>query len=273
VNGGYSAGMAALDAVTRWPAVAAVVVSDADRTLGSTGPGDAFGWASVTKLVSALTVLTAVERGEADLDEPAGPPGSTLRHLLAHASGLAPDGDTVLSPPGKRRIYSNRGIEVAAELVARRAGADFGALLRDRVLGPLGMSGTELSGSPAHGARGPVRDLALLGRELLAPTLAPALTADAVRPVFPGLAGVLPGFGRQDPNDWGLGFELRDGKMPHWTGAANSPRTFGHFGRSGTFLWVDPERDLALGVLTDEPFGGWAAAAWPELSDAVLASS
>ena len=59
---------------------------------------------------------------------------------------------------------------------------------------------------------------------------------------FPGLVGVLPGFGRMDPNDWGLGFELRDAKSPHWTGARNSPRTFGHFGGSGTFLWVDPER-------------------------------
>ena len=59
---------------------------------------------------------------------------------------------------------------------------------------------------------------------------------------FPGLVGVLPDVGRMDPNDWGLGVELRDAKTPHWTGARNSPRTFGHFGGSGTFLWVDPER-------------------------------
>ena len=90
---------------------------------------------------------------------------------------------------------------------------------------------------------------------------------------FPGLTGVLPGFGRMEPNDWGLGFELRDGKHPHWTGSRNSPATFGHFGRSGTFLWVDPERRVALGVLTDEPFGDWAVAAWPALSDAVLAEA
>ncbi|HEU4349395.1 MAG TPA: serine hydrolase domain-containing protein [Actinoplanes sp.] len=263
--------MAALDAVTRWPAVAAVAVTDSGGTLASTGPDDAFPWASVTKLVTALTVLSAVDRGEADLDEPAGPPGSTLRHLLAHASGVAPDGDTVLSPPGRRRIYSNRGIEVAADLVASRTGADFATLLRERVLEPLGMSGTVLSGSPAHGAGGPVRDLAALGRELLAPTLVPALMDEAVRPVFPGLAGVLPGFGRQDPNDWGLGFEIRDGKSPHWTGTHNSAATFGHFGQSGSFLWVDPAAGLACAAVADRPFGEWAAQAWPELSDAVLA--
>jgi len=263
--------MPALDAVAQWPAVAAVTVTTADRTLATTGPGEAFAWASVTKLVTALTVLTAVDRGEAALDEPAGPPGATLRHLLAHASGLAPDGDSVLSPPGRRRIYSNSGIEVAAGLVADRLGVDFAILLRERVLEPLGMNGTELSGSPAHGARGPVRDLAALGRELLAPTLVPALMADATRPVFPGLPGVLPGFGRQDPNDWGLGFEIRDGKTPHWTGAHNSAATFGHFGQSGSFLWVDPVAGLACAGLADRPFGEWAVRAWPELSDGVLA--
>jgi CubicO group peptidase (beta-lactamase class C family) len=250
----------------------AVLVTDADETLEATGPVDeAFAWASVTKLVSALTVLTAVERGEVDLDEPAGPPGATLRHLLAHASGLAPDGDAVLSPPGKRRIYSNRGIEVAADLVAERANVDFGTLLADRVLHPLGMTATVVDGSPAHGGRGPVTDLGRLGRELLRPTLVPELMPEATRPVFPGLTGVLPGFGRQDPNDWGLGFELRDGKSPHWTGTRNSARTFGHFGQSGSFLWVDPELGLACASIGSRPFGEWAVEAWPELSDAAIA--
>ena len=90
---------------------------------------------------------------------------------------------------------------------------------------------------------------------------------------FPGLPGILPGFGRQEPNDWGLGFELRDGKSPHWTGGANAPETFGHFGRSGTFLWVDPVAGIALGALTDLAFGDWAIDAWPRLADAVLAEA
>ena len=82
---------------------------------------------------------------------------------------------------------------------------------------------------------------------------------------FPGLDGVLPGFGRQTPNDWGLGIELRDAKAPHWTGERNSPRTYGHFGRSGTFLWVDPDAGVALACLTDRDFGDWAKEAWPRL--------
>ena len=131
-----------------------------------------------------------------------------------------------------------------------------------------------LAGSPAYAAQGRVEDLALLGRELLRPSLvAPETLAEATTVQFPGLVGVLPGFGRMEPNDWGLGFELRDGKAPHWTGTRNSPRTFGHFGRSGTFLWVDPEAQLALACLTDREFGDWAKEAWPRLADAVLAES
>jgi CubicO group peptidase (beta-lactamase class C family) len=88
---------------------------------------------------------------------------------------------------------------------------------------------------------------------------------------YPGLAGVLPGYGRQQPNDWGLGWEIRGSKDPHWTGATSSPETFGHFGRSGTFLWVDPEAGLACLALTDRDFGDWAIQAWPAFIDQVLA--
>lgn len=251
-------------------ATAAVAVVDPDGVVASIGPDGTLPWASVTKLISALTVLVAVRDGVVALDEPAGPPGSTVRHLLAHASGLSPEDDTVLSPPGRRRIYSDRGYEVLADIVAARTGTDFAGLLDQTVLEPLGMTATWLDGSAASAARGPLRDLATFGRELLAPTLVPGLMPEATRPVFPGLVGVLPGYGRQAPNDWGLGFEVRDGKKPHWTGENNSPATFGHFGRSGTFLWVDPVAGLACACLTDRDFGEWSIEAWPPLSDDVL---
>jgi CubicO group peptidase (beta-lactamase class C family) len=259
--------------LAQWPVTtAAVAVVNPDGVVASYGPDAEFAWASVTKLLSALTVLDAVQRGLVGLDEPAGPPGSTVRHLLAHASGIAPDDDTVLGPPGRRRVYSNRGFEILADVVADRTGVPFADLLHVQVCRPLGMTSAHLEGSPAHGVRGPLRDLATLGRELLDPTLVRGdLMSEATQTVFPGLSGVLPGFGRQDPNDWGLGFEIRDGKQPHWTGSDNSPRTFGHFGREGSFLWVDPAARLACACLTDRAFGPWAAAAWPALSDDVLA--
>jgi CubicO group peptidase (beta-lactamase class C family) len=130
----------------------------------------------------------------------------------------------------------------------------------------------QLRGSAGSGASGTLADLAALAHELQQPArVAGETLTEATMVQFPGLAGVLPGFGRQEPNDWGLGFELRDGKSPHWTGAANAPQTFGHFGRSGTFLWVDPVAGIALGALTDLAFGDWAIDAWPRLADAVLA--
>jgi CubicO group peptidase (beta-lactamase class C family) len=250
---------------------AAVGVTDAPETIGTIGePGATFPWASVTKLATALAALVAAEEGVVELDEPAGPPGSTVRHLLAHASGLALDGEIPIAQPGTRRIYSNTGFEVLAKIVAERAEMSFADYLRQAVLAPLGLSAS-LDGSPASAVSGSLDDLLTLGRELLAPrVIAPETLAEATEVAFPGLVGVLPGFGRMEPNDWGLGFELRDAKRPHWTGQRNSPRTFGHFGQSGSFLWVDPEAGLACACLTDQAFGDWAKEAWPRLSDAVL---
>jgi len=231
-----------------------------------------FRWASVTKLLTACAVLVAAEEGILDLDEPAGPPGSTVRHLLAHASGLPFEGESPIARPGQRRIYSNAGFDLLGSLVTKLGGMPFADYLAAAVLAPLGMSATGLVDRPSAGAWGSLTDLLALARELQRPSIVAAETlAEATSVAFPGLAGVLPGFGRQEPMDWGLGFELRDGKSPHWTGSRNSPRTFGHFGGSGTFVWVDPDAGVALACLTDREFGNWALDAWPALSDAVLA--
>jgi CubicO group peptidase (beta-lactamase class C family) len=226
-----------------------------------------FPWASVTKIATAVALLVAAEEGIVDLDEPAGPPGATFRHLLAHASGLPFDPGAPIARPGTRRIYSNYGFEVAAAFVEERAEMPFADYFASVWTG----TGVVLHGSAGSGAEGTVADLLAVARELQAPTrLAPETLEEACTVQFPGLTGVLPGFGRQEPNDWGLGFELRDAKSPHWTGSHNSPATFGHFGRSGTFLWVDPDAGIALACLTDLAFGDWAADAWPRLADAVL---
>ena len=264
--------MDALRQVDRWPAPnVAVGITAADAEVATLGDnGLFFRWASVTKLVTALAALVAAEEGTIDLDEPAGPPGSTVRHLLAHASGLPFDRGAPTARVGQRRIYSNVGFETLADHVAARAEMPFADYLSEAVLRPLGMH-AELRGSPAVALYGSLGDLLRLARELQRPRLiADETLAEATTVQFPGLAGVLPDFGRMDPNDWGLGYELRDEKSPHWTGSRNSPRTFGHFGASSTFLWVDPDAGLALACLTDLNFGDWAKKAWPRLSDAVL---
>jgi CubicO group peptidase (beta-lactamase class C family) len=263
----------ALGAADHWGtnAVAAAVVGPIG-VLATSGDLDRrFRWASPTKLVTGLAVLTAAEDGTLDLDEPAGPPGATIRHLLAHASGLPFEGEAILGRPGTRRIYSNPGFDLLCSILGERDDAPVETVLRRRVLDPLGMTGTTLVERPSQGLHGPLRDLTALAGELLRPTL---VGTDAFRVatqvVFPGLAGVLPGVGRYDPLDWGLAFELKDGKDRHWMGTRNSPATFGHFGGSGTFIWVDPALDIALACLTDREYGPWALEAWPPFSDAVI---
>jgi CubicO group peptidase (beta-lactamase class C family) len=265
----------ALRLVDDWPArVVAVAVVEPEGVRATHGPVDEpLPWASVTKVATALAALVAAEEGTIELDDPAGPEGSTVRHLLAHASGLAPEGRASIAKPGERRIYSNSGFEVLGETIEAAAEMPFADYLRGAVFEPLGLL-ARLEGSAASGVRGSLADLARIGRELLAPTLVADETLDEATTVqFPGLVGVLPGFGRMEPNDWGLGLELRDAKGPHWTGTRNSPRTFGHFGRTGTFLWIDPDARLALACLTDLAFGEWAREAWPRLADAVLAEA
>ena len=301
---------AALPAATALPALAAfdfpvaVMASELEtdgstRVLAEAGEVDEiFPFASVTKPIVAWSALVAVERGLLDLEAPAQPgearsmagscavpapagscavpapalTGATVRHLLAHASGIAFDSDAVLAVPGTRRIYSNRGIEILGERLEEATATPLERWIETTVLEPLGMSSVLVPGSPAHSGEGSARDLAVFACELAAPRLISADSArEATSVVFPGLDGILPGYGRQAPNDFGLGVEVRGRKRPHWTGTTSSPATFGHFGQSGSFIWVDPEARRQAVFLGARPFGRAHAAHWPELSDQILA--
>ncbi len=268
--------MAALDAIDGWPVdTAAGAIVGAAGVVEHHGPVDrAFPLASVSKPIAAVAVLVAVEEGTVGLDDAVDGAlaGATVRHLLAHAGGVGPDDPAeVLAAPGTRRIYSNAGFDLLGEHVASRAGMTFPDYVHAALVEPLGLTATDVAGSPAHAYRSSVADLARLltavvGGEVLAAGTLDEMTA----PTYPDVAGVLPGFGRQDPNPWGLGVEVRGHKSPHWTGTRNSPRTWGHFGRAGTFLWWDPDAATGLIVLTDRDFGPWAAEAWPPLANAAL---
>jgi CubicO group peptidase (beta-lactamase class C family) len=267
----------ALDTIADWPVsnAAAAVVGPSGALAEFGDQSREFALASVTKLLVARAAHIAVEEGVLDFDTAAGPPRSTVRHLLAHASGLPMRSDERINEPGRRRVYSNYGFQVLAEAVQDKSGIEFGRYLHDAVFEPLSMADTRLDGgteAAGFGATSTVADLVRFAGDLLRPVIVAAETHAAATTVqFPGLDGVLPGFGVQRPNDWGLGFEIRNGKSPHWTGSKNSKGTYGHFGQTGTFLWVDSTVDLALVVLTDQAFGDWAKSRWPELSDTVLA--
>ena len=266
--------MDGLEDLERWPGEqrAAGWLAADGRTASAGQLDHQYRLASVTKLLTTMAALVAVEEETIGLDEPAGPPGATVRLLLCHASGLPFDGTIPIARPGTRRIYGNAAMEQVAELVAARAEMAFADYVREAVLEPLGMVDTDPGRSPAHGARSTLPDLLRLAGELLHPgtVVAPATLATASEPQLPDLDGVLPGFGPQRPNPWGLGFELHGHKAPHWMPPTASPRAFGHFGQSGSFLWVDPDAGVAAAALSEEPFGDWARQAWPALGDAIL---
>lgn len=269
--------MRALELVGSWPAphVSGAVLRGGHVVATIGDQHHPYRLASIAKVVTAYTALIACEEGTLELDVAVGQPGCTLRHLLSHAGGYPFDGPDPIARPGTRRIYSNTGIELAADELSRRAEMPFDEYLRLAVVEPLGMSATELRGSPAHALWSTAADLARFAAELMRPALVDTPTAAQVHTVqFPGLGGVLPGVGTFADNSWGIGAEIRGTKQPHWTGTQNSPATFGHFGGAGTLLWVDPHADVALLALTDLPFDDWTDTAlrvWPELSDAVLA--
>ena len=228
-------------------------------------------WRSVTKTLTGYGAVLALQEGRADLADEAGPPGATLRHLLSHASGYFYESESTLQAPGLRRHYSNYGIDEAARHLERALGRDYGDWIQDRIADPLGMDGLEWSGSASVGAHGALTDLALFAAELLRPTLLePRWYAELTRIQFPELVGIMPGFGKQEPNPFGLGLEIRGSKSPHWTGRANSESTMGHFGMRGTAFWVDPVADLALVVGTSHDFCDAHREVMPRLADAVL---
>ena len=270
----------ALPALADFPFPTALVVTGApapdDGVLYESGDVDEiFPFASVTKPIVAWSALVAVDRGLLDLDAPAGAPapdGATIGHLLSHSSGIATDSDERLATPGTRRIYSNRGIEILGERLQEATGTPLETWVESTVLEPLGMASVLIPGSPAHSGEGSARDLSLFARELASPRLvSPALAERACAPVLPELDGVLPGYGRQVPNPFGLGVEVRGAKSPHWTGKGNSPQTFGHFGQSGSFIWVDPVAERQAVFLGAEPFGQIHRKTWPALGDQILA--
>lgn len=276
--------MNALRLVDGWPvphvSAATVTVADGAPPVVVThgDPHHVYRLASISKPMAAWATLVAVEEGIVSLDDAVGQPGCTLRHLLAHAGGYGFDGPDPITGVGTRRIYSNTGIELAADHVAAAAGMPFAQYLAEAVFQPLGMTSSELRGSPAHAVWSTVHDVVRFTIELIAPSLVSVDTASAATsPVFPGLRGVVPGVGSYRDCVWGLGIEIKGAKDPHWTGRLNSPSAFGHFGGAGTLVWVDlgavHERAVACVALTDRPFDDWSAEAlqlWPALSDAVI---
>ncbi len=240
-----------------------------------------FPLASVTKIVTSLATLREVQQGTISLAEvvghaPSDTPGGepyTLAHLLSHSSGLAAEGDgqDFRDTPGMRRIYSNQGFDVLGDVMESATGLKTSRWIDRQVVAPLGLRSTTVPRSPARSGFGSALDLTVLAEELMRPQLLDPKMSTAFREVaLPGLRGILPGYGMQRNNTWGLGVEVKGDKEPHWTPPSASSKTFGHFGMSGSFLWVDPTRNIGAVFLGAEPFGQWHKDNWPILGEEIL---
>ena len=137
-------------------------------------PSTLFQIGSITKVFTATLVMTLVDEGRLDLDEPVAtylpdlqlvdPEAQrtiTLRHLLSHTSGVEGDrfedsygiGDDALTkrlaafqdhrqltPPGELWAYCNSGFYLAAAVIERILGTTYEAAMRERVFEPLELS-------------------------------------------------------------------------------------------------------------------------------------
>lgn len=256
-----------------------------------------FKWMSVTKFLVAIGFWVQKRGSNAsavplDFWAPAGgflPDSVRVVDLLAHCAGLpfdapresasAPAGlgvkfgvaplNQCSIPPFTKRIYSNYSFEVATQIACEKLGMSWTDWIAAALLKPLGMNGTKLAESPAWGAVSPISDLARLAAAVLSPEQLGLTDAEVARntaAVHPGLRGVLPGYGHQRDNLWAAGVELHGNKSPHYLPEDFPPDVIGHFGQSGSFIWVDRAAGAAGVFLGEKPFGLEHKEIWPSLN-------
>jgi CubicO group peptidase (beta-lactamase class C family) len=215
-------------------------------------------------------------------------------------------------PPGTQRWYSNAGYVQAAKLLESASGMSCARYLDEAVLAPLAMDASlglperdaartarvwqpgrygdgELFNSerfrrdapPQGGGFATARAYGAFVSCLLArgaaggrALLAPETVDEMLAPQFGPLPGGVGGVGDWPDLCWGLGFDVRGQRQPHWAGASLSPRTASHFGASGTLAWLDPERGLGLVALANRgSYSGWWREPWAALGAAVTAAA
>ncbi|HYU32362.1 MAG TPA: serine hydrolase [Thermoanaerobaculia bacterium] len=185
-------------------------------------------------------------------------------------------------PPGSRSVYSDLGIILLGEVLERVAGQSFETFVRERVLDPLGMrdtlfrppaglrpriAPTEVDPWRGRLVQGEVHDENAFAMGGVAPHAGLFATAgDLARfaqmllnggvldghriisqetvELFTRRAGVVPG------SDRALGWDTKSAEGSS-AGTLMSPRTFGHTGFTGTSIWIDPERELYVILLTN----------------------
>ena len=230
-------------------------------------------WASVSKLLAMHVFADAIVSGFISLDDQIDHPNIdnsvTLADLLSHSSGIKPELESPIEPCTKR-IYSNIAFDIAEQHLIKKLGPGFegqsvGSLFNDGFKHDLNSS-IEFSGSCAFTANGTFDDLILFLNEIRNPKLIdPSIFSLLTSPHNDGLPGILPGWGHQENNTWGIGYEIKGNKDPHWMGSLASEKSYGHFGMAGTFIFHDPVNNISVALQSAKDFGPWAKHIWPPL--------
>ncbi len=282
--------------------------------------------ASLTKpLATATSLLLLMQDGRLSLDEPIvswfgelqpRPLGlATVRHLLAHCSGLPPwrayyeriaerdrrergflgsptakeavsaylRDEELLAPVATKTAYSDLGFILLGFLIERLAGCSLASFVEERIVAPLharplgfrpdtwpgfdpqAVAATEEDAWRGRVLRGIVHDenahalggvaghaglfgtadavLALSGAWLAAVRGQPSMLDAALAREFVRRQDLLVG------SSWALGWDTPS--APSSSGTRLSPKSFGHLGYTGTSLWVDPEQELEVVLLSN----------------------
>jgi CubicO group peptidase (beta-lactamase class C family) len=261
-----------------------------------------FDLASLTKVVATLpAVLALAAKGKLGLEDRvrAHMPEFvhdkvTIRHLLTHSSGLPADlpaaprsargrqvmdeilRQELLHPPGTRVVYSDLGMILLGEIIARVSGEPLDRYVRKAVFEPLGMNSVTFNPDVSLKSRiaatelvdgayivGEVHDEkcfhlgGVSGSAGLFGT-AEELVKYADLWLYPDKYGIIPPAyiraALHEPfQNRGLGWEVLDdpGSIPYSCGSLWPKGSFGHTGFTGTSLWIDPAHELIVVFLTN----------------------
>ena len=196
-------------------------------------------------------------------------------------------------PPGTIVGYSNVGYWLLGGVIEAVSGSAFAELMRSDVFTAAGLTDTFIDppqseypriarrygrakimnatygrrlSSPSAGIFATATDLVKFasyflhggstnGRRLLSPASVELMGSDQTN----GLPGGIEGIQEWPVCPWGLGWEIKGQKRPHWTGELTGCSTICHVGQGGTLLWADPESGIAVAVLANRDVStGWA---------------
>lgn len=230
----------------------------------------------------------------------------SLAHMLDVMCGMPLE-----DAPETIMRYSNVGVAIAARAAELAAGAPFPDILRQEVLSPWSLTqilatvdaadasrvatvqdvageGTPAEsyngawwrglGLPWGGYYGTAGDVVRFAASFLPDTEIPLSRESVIEMIsdqVQGLPGGVFSAGlRWNHAFWGLGWEVKGTKTRHWTGTLSSPETFCHWGASGTLMWADPTRNLAVAILGNRTVlkKQWPLSPprWNAISDAII---